>query len=114
MEPEEQGIERGDRFAQDEGRFPGYEVYDRKGEKIGTVQRLYEDSGGGSRYLGVKRDFLSLNVEIIPFEIATVDDDNQRIEFAADKDQVQGSPTFYEAQPITSEYEEKVRGHYGL
>jgi hypothetical protein len=114
MEPEEQSGGRTDRFEEDEGRFPGYEVHDRNGEKIGTVQRIYVDEGGQPKYLGVKRDLLGLKVEIIPLEIATVDEANERIEVATDKDRAKDSPTFYEAQEITPDYERAVRSHYGL
>lgn len=110
MEPEE----RGDRFTEVESRFPSYEVRDRDGEKIGTVQRLYVDESGEPRYIAVKRDVLAMNVEIIPFDIATVDEANERIEVDTDKDHAKDGPTFYEAQPITSDYERALRSHYGL
>jgi hypothetical protein len=105
---------RNDRFEEVEGRFPGYDAVDQNGEKIGTVQRLYVDENGQPQYLGVKRDFIGMNVEIIPFQIATVDDANERIELATDKDHAKNGPTFYEAQQITDEYERAVRSHYGL
>jgi len=114
VEPQEGDTRRDDRFEEVEDRFPGYEVRDQNGEKIGNVQRLYVDEGGEPRYLAVKRDVLAMNVEIIPFDIATVDEEGERIEVATDKDHAKNGPTFYEAQPITHEYERTVRSHYGL
>ena len=117
MDPDEHGgdrLERGDQFTEVEKVFPGYDVLDRDGEKIGTVQRHYADESGEPRYLAVKRDLLAMNVEIIPFDIVTVDKENERIEVDAEQDLVKDAPTFYEAQLITPEYEKEVRSHYGL
>lgn len=116
MESEERDdqLKRNDRFTEVESRFPSFEVRDRDGEKIGTIQRLYADESGEPRYIAVKRDVLAMNVEIIPFDIATVDEANERIEVDAEKDHAENGPTFYEAQPITPDYERAVRSHYGL
>ena len=107
-------LERQDRFTETEKSFPGYDVLDRTGERIGTVQRHFADENGEPRYLAVKRDPLAMNVEIIPFDIVSIDQENERIEVDADEDHVKNGPTFYEAQKITAEYEREVRSHYGL
>lgn len=110
----ESTVETGDRFTMVEGRFPGYEVYDQNGDQIGSLQRLYVDENDQPHYLAVKRDILAMNVELVPFEIATVDEANERIEVKTDKGRVENGPTFYEAQEITPEYEAELRSHYGL
>jgi sporulation protein YlmC with PRC-barrel domain len=103
-----------DRFVGVDHVFPGYTVYDRNGEKIGKVSRVYLNKSERPEYLAVKRDVLALNIELIPFELATVDEGEERIEVATEKDHAADAPNFYEAQPISPEYEAKIRGHYGL
>ncbi len=107
--------ERSDRFSAIEDRYSGYEVYDRGGEKIGKVDDLFVDEADQPEYLGVKMGLFGLSGStLIPWELASVDEEGSRIEVMADKERVKDAPSFDDDQQITSEYEDQVYSYYGL
>src|SRR5215203_5749122 len=106
---------RSDRFTAIEDQYAGYEVYDRKGEKIGKVDDLFVDENDQPEYLGVKMGFLGLEgTSLIPWELTRADEEGHRIEVSVEKAQVKESPSFNDDRDITPEYEERVYFHYGL
>lgn len=106
--------ERSDRFTAPEDRFEGYEVYDRDGEKIGSVDNLFAGEDEEPEYVGVKMGFLGMNSTLIPMEICRVDESDRAIVADTEKSTAKDGPSFDDDQDITPEFEREVRGHYGL
>ncbi len=106
--------QRNDRFTAIEDQYQGYEVYDRNGEKIGKVDDLFVDENDQPEYVGVKMGFLGTRSTLIPWEIATVDENDRRIEVSVDKAQAKEGPSFDDDEEITPDYEQRVYSHYGL
>jgi uncharacterized protein (TIGR02271 family) len=106
--------QRSDRFTAIEDQYAGYEVYDRDGDKIGKVDDLFVDENDQPEYIGVKMGFLGMSSTLIPWEIATVDENDRRIEVSVDKATAKEGPSFDDDQDITPDYEERVYSHYGL
>jgi uncharacterized protein (TIGR02271 family) len=106
--------ERTDRFTALEERFEGYEVYDPNGEKIGKVDDLFVDENDQPEYLGVKMGLLGTKSTLIPWEIASADEEGQRIEVSVEKGKAKDGPAFDDDREITPEYENEVRSYYGL
>src|ERR687895_78835 len=107
--------ERSDRFTGIEDQYAGYEVYDRKDEKIGKVDDLFINESDQPEYIGVKKGFLGLEgTNLIPWELTRVNEEGHRIEVSVDKAQVKEGPSFNDDRDITPEYEEQVYSHYGL
>jgi len=105
---------RSDRFTAIEDQYQGYEVYDRNGDKIGKVDDLFVDENDQPEYIGVKMGFLGTRSTLIPWQIATVDENDRRIEVSADKAQAKEGPSFDDDEDITPDYEQRVYSHYGL
>ena len=106
--------ERSDRFTALEDRFAGYEVYDHNGEKIGKVDDLFVDESDQPEYIGVKMGFLGMSSTLIPWQMATVDEESGRIDVSVDKETAKGGPAFDDDREITPEYENEVYSYYGL
>ena len=106
--------QRSDRFTAIEDQYADYTVYDRDGDKIGKVDDLFVDEHDQPEYIGVKMGFLGTRSTLIPWEIATVDENDRRIEVSVDKAQVKEGPSFDDDEDITPDYEERVYSHYGL
>src|SRR5688500_3277839 len=78
---------RTDKFTEEvENRYAGYIVYDQHYEKIGNVDDLFVDENDSPEYLGVKMGFLGTRSTLIPFQMARVNDAQQTIKVAADKE----------------------------
>jgi uncharacterized protein (TIGR02271 family) len=58
--------------------------------------------------------FLGTRSTLIPWEVATVDENDRRIEVSVDKATAKDGPSFDDDQDITPDYEEQVYSHYGL
>jgi uncharacterized protein (TIGR02271 family) len=106
--------ERTDRFTAIEDRFAGYEVYDQSGSKIGKVDDLFVDESDQPEYIGVKMGLLGTSSTLIPWQLATVDETNGRIDVSVDKDTAKNGPAFDDDREITPEYEQQVYSYYGL
>ncbi len=105
--------QRNDRFTAIEDQYQGYEVYDPNGEKIGKVDDLFVDENDQPEYIGVKMGFLGTRSTLIPWQIATVDENDRRIEVSVDKAQAKEGPAFDDDEDITPDYEQRVYSHYG-
>src|SRR4028118_692446 len=106
--------QRSDRFTAIEDQYADYTVYDRDGEKIGKVDDLFVDENDQPEYIGVKMGFLGTRSTLIPWEVATVDENDRRIEVSVDKATAKEGPSFDDDRDITPDYEERVYSHYGL
>jgi len=105
---------RNDRFTAIEDQYQGYTVYDRQGEKIGKVDDLFVDESDQPEYIGVKMGFLGTRSTLIPWQLASVDENDRRIDVSVDKDHAKEGPAFDDDEEITPDYEERVYSHYGL
>jgi uncharacterized protein (TIGR02271 family) len=58
--------------------------------------------------------FLGTSSTLIPWQLATVDEANGRIEVSVDKETAKSGPAFDDDREITPEYENQVYSYYGL
>jgi uncharacterized protein (TIGR02271 family) len=105
---------RTDRFTAVEDGFAGYTVYDSNHEKMGKVDDLFMDANDQPEYIGVKMGFLGTHSTLIPFEMATVDDERKTIVLSTDKETAKNGPSFDDDREITAEFESEVYSYYGL
>jgi uncharacterized protein (TIGR02271 family) len=102
------------RFTELGDRYVGYTVYDRHYEKMGEVDVLFLDENDQPEYIGVKMGFLGTRTTLIPFQMVRVNDAQQTIKVAADKETLKNGPTFDDEREITPEFENEVYSYYGL
>src|ERR671913_242629 len=105
---------RTETFTELEDRYAGYTVYDQDYEKIGKVDDLFLDESDQPEYIGVKMGFLGTRTTLIPFEMVRVNDAQQTIKVAADKETLKNGPTFDDEREITPQFENEVYSYYGL
>jgi hypothetical protein len=94
--------------------FAGYTVYDTNDEKIGKVDDLFVDENDRPEYIGVKMGFSGTHSTLIPFEMATVDDERKTIVLSTDKETAKHGPSFDDDKEITPEFEIEVYSYYGF
>lgn len=103
-----------DRLRELEDKYEGYKVYDNRGEKIGKVDDLFIDENDREEYIGVKLGLLGMKSTLIPMDIVRVNESDKAIEVSESKDHVKDAPSFDDDEEITPEYEDRIRGHFGL
>ena len=104
----------GDRFRELEQAYGEYTVYDQHYEKVGKVDDLFVDENDEPEYIGVKTGFLGMKSTLIPIELVRVNDRRKLLEVAADEETIKHAPTFDDDGDITPDYEDRVRGYFGL
>jgi hypothetical protein len=105
---------RTDGFTAVEDGFAGYTVYDINDEKIGKVDDLFVDGNDRPEYIGVKMGFLGTHTTLIPFEMATVDEERKTIVLSTDKETAKNGPSFDDDREITPAFEIEVYSYYGF
>ena len=103
-----------ERLRELEEKYEGYTVYDNRGDKIGKVDDLFIDEADREEYIGVKMGFLGRKSTLIPMDIVRVNEADRALEVSESKDHVKDAPSFDDDEDITSEYEERIRSHFGL
>ena len=103
-----------DRLRELEEKYEDYKVYDNQGEKIGKVDDLFVDESDREEYIGVKMGFLGLKSTLIPMDIVRVNEGERTIEVSESKDHVKDAPSFDDDEDITTDYEDRIRSHFGL
>src|ERR687896_300547 len=105
---------RTDGFTAVEDGFAGYTVYDINDEKIGKVDDLFVDGNDRPEYIGVKMGFSGTHSSLIPFEMATVDEERKTIVLSTDKETAKNGPSFDDDREITPAFEIEVYSYYGF
>jgi sporulation protein YlmC with PRC-barrel domain len=103
-----------ERLRELEEKYEGYTVYDNRGERIGKVDDLFIDEADREEYIGVKMGFLGRKSTLIPMDIVRVNEVDKAIEVSESKGHVKDAPSFDDDEDITTEYEERIRSHFGL
>jgi len=111
---EEEIVASEDKLRELEEKYENYKVYDNQGQKIGKVDDLFVDETDREEYIGVKLGLLGMKSTLIPMEIVRVNESDRSIEVSDSKDHVKDAPSFDDDEDITSEYEDRIRSHFGL
>lgn len=111
---EEERVASEDRLRELEEKYEHYKVYDNQGQKIGKVDDLFIDETDREEYIGVKMGFLGMKSTLIPMDIVRVNEDDRSVEVSESKDHVKNAPSFDDDEDITPDYEDRIRGHFGL
>lgn len=90
----------------------GAKVYDRIGEKIGTVEEIfYDESTNKPEWIGIGTGFFGMKRVLVPVEGSSIDGDGVTIRYTAE--QVKHSPDV-DSDEITAATESELFAHYGL
>jgi hypothetical protein len=98
-------------FAWDQWR--GQPAYDRNGDKIGTVDDVYDDAETGQpAWLAIKTGLFGMNRSFVPADKAQVQGDTLVLPY--DKQQVKDAPNIAPDQQLSHYEEQAMYDHYGL
>jgi uncharacterized protein (TIGR02271 family) len=101
-------------FGTPEERYANYEIYDQDGEKIGPLNDLFVGENDEPEYVGVGTGSPDNRSVLVPSEAVTVDDRLRRMVISHPRSVVETGPSLGYEDEVTSEFERRVRVHYGL
>ncbi|WP_433042082.1 PRC-barrel domain-containing protein [Dactylosporangium sp. CS-033363] len=92
--------------------LPGRDVYDRDGEKVGTVGQVYADRAGQPTWASVNTGLFGLRESLVPLAGATARGDALQVAF--DKATVKDAPNIDHNvdEPLTGEQTQELFRHY--
>jgi stress response protein YsnF/sporulation protein YlmC with PRC-barrel domain len=92
-----------------------YDVYDRSGEKVGSVENVWADEDKEIEFIGVRTGWLGFGkTHLIPAEDFTIDEEARAIRVPYDEDLIKGSPSFESTEKLGERVEADVYSHFGL
>ena len=96
------------------GALIGRDVYDRDGDKIGSVGQIWGDAAGQPTWASVRTGFFGINESLVPLQDADVADDRLVVPFQ--KSQVKDAPNIDAAhdEPLTQDEVDRLYQHYGM
>ena len=97
-----------------EERYADYGIYDRYGERIGSLNDLFVDERDEPEYVGVGAVLSEKRSVLVPAEAITIDDRLRRMVVSHPRRVVETAPSLGYAEEVTPEFERRVRAHYGL
>ena len=74
---------------------------------MGKVDDVFMDGNNRPEYIGVRMGFLGTHSTLIPFEMATVDEERKTIVLSTDKETAKIGPSFNDDREITPEFENR-------
>jgi len=93
--------------------YRGRDAFDSDGEKIGTIDEIYEDTETGKpEWMAVKTGLFGSSLSFVPLAQASEEPDGIRVPYS--KEQVKNAPNADPDRELSQEEEARLYGHYGL
>ena len=94
-------------------RYLDYTVVDRDGEKVGSVDAVWEDHTGQPAYVAVKTGWLGLGkAHVVPALGAQVSETTRKIRLPYTADMIKNAPTFADQDEINYDAEGRIEEYY--
>jgi len=95
-------------------RLVGFTAVDRDGDRIGTVEEVWEDSSNQPAFLAIKTGWLGLGrTHIVPAQNAEVNETKQDIRLPYDQETLKQAPHFESVSDFDTETERQIYEYYG-
>lgn len=102
------------RFDPDLQRYIGYDVVDRNGNSIGTLECLWADHRGEPAFVGVRTGWFIGKTHVVPANSVEVSERGHRLRLPYTIDKVKNAPAYDAESEMTLEKEREVYRYYGL
>ena len=99
--------------APSEGRYIDYDVIDRDGNKVGTVESVWLDNDQDPAYLSVRTGWLGLGrTYVVPAQSANVSESRRQIRLPYTLDQIRSAPEFDASAQLQTSDEDRIASYY--
>jgi uncharacterized protein (TIGR02271 family) len=105
--------EKFDPTSSDLDRYLDYTVIDREGNKVGSVDAIWEDRTGQPAYVAVKTGWLGFgNSHVVPAHGAEVSDATRKIRLPYSSEVIKNAPSFESQSDINDDAETRISEYY--
>jgi len=100
--------------SRDLSRYVGYDVVDRNGNNIGTLDCIWADHTGEPAFVGVRTGWFLGKTHVVPAESVEVSEQGQRLRLPYSAEKVKSAPAYDADIDVTEAQEREVYSYYGL
>jgi len=94
--------------------YLGYDVVDRNGNNIGTLECLWADHRGEPAFVGIRTGWFLGKTHVVPADSVEVSQRGHRLRLPYTEDKVKDAPAYDAETDMTDEKEREVYRYYGL
>jgi len=98
----------------DLSRYVGYDVVDRNGNNIGTLDCIWADHTGEPAFVGVRTGWFMGKTHVVPAESVEVSEHGQRLRLPYSEEKVKDAPAYDADYDMTEEKEDEIYNFYGV
>jgi len=102
------------RFDRDLSGYVGYDVVDRNGNNIGTLDCLWTDHTGEPAFVGVRTGWFLGKTHVVPAQSVEVNERDRRLRLPYTEEKVKNAPAYDTEAEMTEDQEREVYNYYGL
>jgi uncharacterized protein (TIGR02271 family) len=96
-------------------RFIDYTVVDREGDKIGSVDAVWQDHTNQPAYFAVRTGWLGIGkAHVVPAHRAEVNETRKTVRVPFSKEEIKNAPSFDSQDDINEDTEFTISSHYGI
>jgi len=100
--------------SRDLSQFVGYDVVDRNGNSIGTLDCIWADHTGEPAFVGVRTGWFLGKTHVVPAESVEVSEQGHRLRLPYSDEKVKNAPAYDADYDMTDEKEREIYAYYGL
>ena len=101
-------------YTTDLEQYVGYEVVDRSGNKIGTLECLWADPNGQPAFVGVRTGWFLGKTHVVPAASVEVSNQAERLRLPYTEEKVKDAPAYDADADISDAEEAEINRYYGL
>jgi uncharacterized protein (TIGR02271 family) len=102
------------RFDRHLDQYIGYDVVDRNGNSIGTLECLWADHRGEPAFVGIRTGWFLGKTHVVPANSVEVSERGHRLRLPYTTDKVKNAPAYDGESEMTEEKEREIYRYYGL
>ena len=96
-------------------RFIDYTVVDREGDKIGSIDAVWQDHTDQPAYFAVRTGWLGMGkAHVVPAQRAEVNETRKTVRVPFSKEEIKNAPSFDSQDDINEDTEFTISSHYGI
>lgn len=96
-------------------RFIDYTVVDREGDKLGSIDAVWQDHTDQPAYFAVRTGWLGMGkAHVVPAQRAEVNETRKTVRVPFSKEEIKNAPSFDSQDDINEDTEFTISSHYGI
>ena len=112
--PKMAGADMPEPVDRDLSRFIDFDVMDRQGSRLGTLNCIWTDDRGEPAFVGIKTGWIFGKTHVVPAYAVEINENGRKLRLPYSEEQVKNAPAYDADAEMNREMDQEVRGYYGV